>query len=203
MTYGPTWIPLDPVRVISNISTGKLGFTLACLLKKEKAKVTVLQGPIPLGLKRQGVRVLPFRFYNELLALINVELKKHYDIIIHAAAVSDYKLPSPWKKKISSSRPRLKLELKPTMKIIEKIKRISPNSFLVGFKLTDQINKQTLRYDLRDLFDKARCDLVVANSFVENKYLGGIVDFNRNILAKATTRKELSQKLICLLRERL
>ena len=154
LTYGPTWVPIDNVRVISNISTGKLGYILADLLTKEGTQLTVLQGPVIEQLKSHSIRVVEFRFYDELSSLIKVELKRHYDIIIHAAAVSDYELASPFKKKISSRLSRLKFDLKPTAKIIEKIKKASPNSFLVGFKLTDNINNNSVRQEVGKLFKK-------------------------------------------------
>ena len=202
LTFGPTWVPIDNVRVISNISTGKLGHLLVDLLKKEGTQLTVLQGPVVAQLKSQSIRVVEFRFYDELASLMKVELKRQYDIIIHAAAVSDYELTNPFKKKISSRLSRLKFDLKPTAKIIEKIKKASPNSLLVGFKLADNINTDSVRQEVGKLFQKAKCDLVVVNSLTKNKYRGHILDPKRNVLATAQRREELSRKLIHLLRER-
>jgi len=203
LTYGPTWVPIDNVRVISNISTGRLGYILADLLTREGTQITVLQGPVVAPPKSHSIRVVEFRFYGELASLMKAELRRHYDIIIHAAAVSDYELASPFKKKISSRLSRLKFDLKPTAKIIEKIKEASPNSFLVGFKLTDNISKDSVRQEVGKLFKKAQCDLVVVNSLTKNKYSGYILDPKRNVLAKARRREELSRKLIHLLRERI
>ena len=206
MTCGPTWVPIDAVRVISNISTGELGRTLAGLLDAEGAQVTVLQGPTTRELQGRSIRVIPFCFYDELTRLMNIELRKHYDIIIHAAAVSDYKLAHPFKKKISSRLSRLKLDLTPTAKIIEKIKKISPSSFLVGFKLESERIVEAAHCaapTLQKLFTNARCDLVVVNSLTKNNYSGHILDPKKNVLATAQQRKELSRKLIHLLRERI
>jgi len=202
LTFGPTWVPIDNVRVISNISTGKLGYILADLLTKEGTQLTVLQGPVVEQIKSHSIRVVEFHFYGELASLMKAEFRRHYDIIIHAAAVSDYELASPFKKKISSRLSQLKFHLKPTGKIIEKIKKGSPNSFLVGFKLTDNINNDSVRQEVEKLFKKAQCDLVVVNSLTKNKYSGHILDPKRNVLATAHQREELSRKLIHLLKER-
>ena len=92
ITYGSTWIPLDQVRVLSNRSSGKLGQLLTTQFKKEGARITLLEGPVEKPFLSKGVRVVRFKFYDELLALLKQELDKKYDIILHAAAVADYQI---------------------------------------------------------------------------------------------------------------
>ena len=202
VTCGPTWVPLDGVRVISNLSTGALGNAIACALNKEGARVTLLQGPVTNALSCRSIKVIKFYFFDELAKLFERELKKNYPIVIHAAAVSDYRPSQAINHKISSNFSKLKLTLVPTEKLIEKIKRISPASFLVGFKLESQSAKNMLLAKSRNLFKKSHCDLVVANTVAKNSYRGYLIDGKSRVLAEAQSRTAMSQKLIKALKER-
>ena len=195
VTCGPTWVPIDDVRVISNISTGELGQRLAQGLAQKGARVTVLLGPVTQQLVSKPVRVLNFRFFDELRDLLNQELKKSYDVVIHAAAVSDFQLKRPFKAKLRSGK-RLTLELVATAKLIEGIKRKNPNIFLVGFKLEPTLNKNSVRRFARDLFKKAKCDLVVVNSLNRGQYSAFIVNKDNKIIAGVKNRKSIVQALI-------
>src|SRR3989338_7283903 len=97
ITCGPTWVPIDGVRVISNRSTGEMGHALARAFLKRKAHVTMLEGPMA---------------FDELKSVLKKEAQKGHDVVIHAAAVSDFKLKTPRKRKISSRKP-LVLKLVP------------------------------------------------------------------------------------------
>ena len=129
ITYGPTWVALDEMRIISNRSSGELGKTLARDLAKTGARVTVLEGPIADPLVLTQVKILKYKFFDELMGLLKKELKKKFAIVIHAAAVSDYRLRRVYKSKISSSLKRLDLQLVPTPKMIDMIKKFLPNLF--------------------------------------------------------------------------
>ena len=204
ITCGPTWVPIDDVRVISNRSTGELGNAIACELLKEKARVTLLQGPTTHVLKCTGVRVLKFQFYDELSKLIEHELKKkNYDSVIHAAAVSDYKPLNTYSSKLSSEFSKWKLTLVPTEKIIEKIKKLNPKTFLVGFKLESRMEKKMILLKAQNLIKKANCDLVVANCLSGKNYMAYIIDTERNILAQMTTKQEIAKNLANILREKI
>ncbi|VAX35774.1 Phosphopantothenoylcysteine decarboxylase / Phosphopantothenoylcysteine synthetase [hydrothermal vent metagenome] len=196
ITCGPTWIPIDDMRVISNKSTGSLGQMMAQDLVKSGAKVTLLQGPVTNGVVGNAIQIRPFLFYDELLSLLKTELKKKYDIIIHAAAVSDYKVKNPSKTKLSSHMNKLTLELIPTQKIIPLIKKFNPNVFLIGFKLESQMTKTLALEKTKDLFKKAKCDLVVANSFHNKKYTSFILNPSGTFLAQAASRKGITNALL-------
>ena len=117
------------------------------------------------------------------------------DVVIHAAAVSDFQLKRPFKAKLRSGK-RLTLELVATAKLIEGIKRKNPNIFLVGFKLEPTLNKNSARRFVRDLFKKAKCDLVVVNSLNRGQYSAFIVNKDNNIIASAKNRNSIVQALI-------
>lgn len=203
MTCGPTWVAIDPVRVISNHSTGELGHTIARQLKKAGAKVTVLEGPVTHRLQEKSIRTVKFSFYDELAGLVNKELGKNYNCMIHAAAVSDYRPKNTRSSKLSSELSELQLNLVPTAKIIEKIKRIAPKTFLVGFKLELSENQKTILKKARYLIQKANCDLVVANSLNGKSYRGYIIDEGQHVVAEAKTRNGIAGQLINILRDRL
>jgi phosphopantothenoylcysteine decarboxylase/phosphopantothenate--cysteine ligase len=202
ITCGPTWVPIDNTRVISNISTGELGQTLACSLLKKGAKVTVLEGPVRKPLQSKHIRIIKYLFYDELLSLLRKVLRKNFDVIIHAAAVSDYRPKRTLKIKLRSGLKGITLSLVPTQKIIEKIKRLSPKTFLVGFKLEPDKQKILLN-NAAQLIKKSGCDLVVANSLSGNNYKAFIINPENQILAKAGSRVTLVRKLIGILGRKL
>ncbi len=196
LTYGPTWVAIDDVRVLSNISTGQLGKTLALLLRKTGAQVTVLEGPITDPLKDKRVRIISFRFFTELQKAFTAEIKRGYDIVIHAAAVSDYRPARVHPGKLSSGLKRFSLDLIPTLKLIDHVKRVCPHAFLVGFRLESAGRKISQSGELEKLFTNARCDLIIANQLENKKYSGYILDRQKKILAKAHSRAEMARKLI-------
>ena len=104
ITCGATWTPIDDVRVISNISSGEMGHLIAEAFRKQKAEVTVIEGPVTHALTDKKVKVIKYRFFDELANVLKKELLKKYDIIIHAAAVSDFKVVGASGKKIASDR---------------------------------------------------------------------------------------------------
>ena len=196
VTCGPTWVPLDSVRVISNLSTGTLGQNIARDFQKSGAKVTLIEGPVAKPLTAKSLRVLKFRYFHELSVLLKNELGKKYDICIHAAAVADYKLKRPGKTKWRSHCKSLRLELVPTKKIIQQIRRSAPDLFLVGFKLEPGINKTKAVAKTRGVFKDGKCDLVVANSVDNGKYESYILDREGTFFAHERSRKKLSRSLV-------
>ncbi len=200
ITSGPTWVEIDDMRVISNRSTGRLGGIIAKDFFNRGSKVTVLEGPVLNRLDSvAGIKVLKFYFYDELFQLIRKELRKGYDIVVHVAAVSDYKLRSPFKGKMSSGQESIILELVPTEKIIDSIKRIAPNVFLVGFKLEPNMHKVDARREASSLIRRAGCDLVIANTNDIRGYRAYIINKDGDILAFRKSRYTLSRTLVRLL----
>ncbi len=172
ITAGPTWVELDDVRVITNHATGTTGILLTEELRKRKANVTLLLGPVEHTLHfEEGVRVLRFRFFEELRAALNKELtSRHYDAIIHTAAVSDFQPAVVSHGKTPSDLPEWQVTLKPTPKIIDSIKRTDPAVFLVGFKYEPRASRSGLLNEALLLMKRARLDAVVANTITDHSY---------------------------------
>ena len=203
ITCGPTWVPIDAVRVVSNISSGELGQRIALDCAQSGARVTLLEGPVSAPLSSRAIRVLKFSFFNELQELLKRELRKDVNAVIHAAAVADYKLKNPVRYKLSSGKKTLKLEFVATPKLIRIVKRLAPQTFLVGFKLEPDISRKSAYRKAVGLFREADCDIVVANQLTARGYKGFILDKHNTILTATTDRKKMSKALVRILSERL
>ena len=202
ITCGATWTPIDDVRVISNVSSGEMGHLIAQAFRSYGAFVTMIEGPVThtlvdkktRGERSRTIKIIKYRFFDELARVLSQELLKKYDMIIHAAAVSDFKVIRPLKGKISSNK-AVTLKLAPTVKLIKDIKRLSPKSFLVGFKLESNLNPKNILKTVKSLFIQAGCDLVVANT-LSRGYRGFIVDADGKILSKTANKRILAQNLV-------
>ena len=168
ITAGSTCVPIDSVRVITNIFKGRLGIEIAKQFTKEGFDVTLLLGNSDLFLDESfygSMRVLSFKYYDELLNMVSDEMKNNYDIVIHSAAISDYRLADYKAGKIKSGQKELILRLTPTAKIVDLFKKIKPEVFLVMFKLEVDKDKEELIELAKKSRDRAGADVIVANDF--------------------------------------
>lgn len=204
ITAGPTWVPIDSVRIISNIATGETGLMLAEKLCSKGARVTLLLGPGEFCcLSNSKVRLIRFRFFNELHSIFARELRaRKYDAVIHSAAVSDYRPLRYFREKIKSGLKKLEIELFPAPKIIDSIKKISPDTFLVGFKFEPDAGKKILIKRAKRLFSRAGLDLVVANSAKGKKYRAYIIN-RENTYGPLQSKNVLSERLVKIIGENL
>ena len=198
ITSGPTWVKLDEVRIISNQSTGEMGRLIAKVFEENGAKVTLIEGPVREAYKTKRVKILKYSFFEELTKTLKQECRKQYDVVIHAAAVSDFKPASFFKGKISS-KSAVNLKLIPTEKIINLIKKLSPKTILIGFKLEPNISINNIKRITKSLFQESHCDLVVANS-INKGYTGFIIDSDGKILARASNKNRITKALAKILR---
>ncbi len=194
ITCGPTWVPIDDVRIISNQSTGEMGHLIAQECLARGFQVTLIEGAVTHAWENKRARVVKYQYFDELNEALNVELKKKYDVVMHAAAVSDFKLKTALKGKISSAK-ALTLKLVPTIKLIDVIKNKAPKARLVGFKLIESLDDPRVAEQVEALFEKSRCDLVLVNT-LENGYKGFVIDRQANIVAKANNKMNLVKQLI-------
>jgi phosphopantothenoylcysteine decarboxylase/phosphopantothenate--cysteine ligase len=205
ITCGATWTPIDDVRVISNVSSGEMGHLIAKAFSSRRAQVTIIEGPVTHPLIDKKIKIIKYRFFDELAHALNRELPKKYDIIVHAAAVSDFKVKGARSSKIASDK-ALTLNLVATPKLIKGIKVLSPESFLVGFKLESSLNSRdaingvstSIYKIIKPLFTQAGCDLVVANT-LKRGYQGFIVNADGEILSKADSKQKIAKALVQLL----
>ncbi|MFC1704421.1 phosphopantothenoylcysteine decarboxylase [Candidatus Omnitrophota bacterium] len=201
ITSGPTWIPIDRVRVISNIATGQTGVLLAQAAKRHGAKVTLALGPVAGKHAIGSVRVINYRFFSELYELLKKELtNRRYHVVIHTAAVSDFKPKRFVAGKINSNAENPMIDLESTVKIVDKIKKFRKDVFLVAFKLEIAIASNELIKRAHALFKQSNADLVVANRFDKHSYRALIIDREKNVLGSATNKAELSKTLLTIIK---
>ena len=192
ITAGPTWVPIDKVRVISNIASGSTGMLLAEEAARLGAKVSLLLGPVLTCPLNKTVRLVRFTFFEELRNKVIRELKaSRYDLIIHSAAVSDFK-PSKISRGKISSEGRLRLKLKPLPKIIDYIRRFARLAKIVMFKLEVGVSDAALIRRAKLARDKNRVEIIVANQL--EPYRAFIIDKEDGII-RVKNKKELAKRL--------
>ncbi len=194
VTGGPTWVPIDAVRVISNQSSGAMGHTIAETFSNNGHQVTLIEGPVRRILENPEIAIIKYEFYDELASVLKRECAKNYDAIIHAAAVSDFKPEKMVKNKIPSQK-RFDLRLIPTKKLIQAIKDWAPRSFLVGFKLLPKLSLKSAIEAAKRLSAESRCDLVVANT-LEKGYQAFVITPQGEILCRAKSRVSVADHLL-------
>ncbi|MDR1819168.1 MAG: bifunctional phosphopantothenoylcysteine decarboxylase/phosphopantothenate--cysteine ligase CoaBC [Methanobrevibacter sp.] len=159
ISIGRTREYIDPIRVISNKSTGKMGLELIKEGYRRGANLTVISGEIDVELPKM-INVVKV----DTCSQMSEEIKKHLkgnNVFISAAAVSDF-VPKSSDKKISSDNGIL-VEFTPAEKIIEKVKDMSPNSYLVGFKAEYDLSDEELINKGRKQIVKSKSDFVLVN----------------------------------------
>lgn len=202
ITAGSVWVPIDQVRVITNIFRGTLGLLIANEALKRGGKVTLLLGAGGAFLPKRffkNLSVIHFKFFNELYKLMRKEISsKKYDIVIHSAAVADYTPIKYHNGKISSRYQSLVIHLKPTVKIVDQIKRWDPKVYLVKFKLEVNLNKKELiERAYKGMLD-SNAELMVANDLKDMKgenQKAFIIDQKKAIIS-CNTKREIAKKLL-------
>ena len=171
---GPTREPIDPVRFISNHSTGKMGIALADVAAEYGADVELVLGPVNLKPHNSSVKVIDVitadSMANECIARF-----KECDIAILSAAVSDFSAFEVEKKKIKKREPTFELKLKKTPDIAEALgKAKKPSQILAGFALETDNELENAKEKLTG----KNLDLIILNSLKE-KGAGFGFDTNR------------------------
>ena len=201
MTAGPTIEYIDPIRVITNQSSGKTGVLLASELISSGAKVTFIYGP---GMERppNGAKIINVSTSKEMLDAVKKEMSKKFDIVIMAAAISDYTPENTNKNKIKSNKNKMRISLKKVPKIINQIKKYQENVFLVGFKAETNISKNELITLSKKKIKESKIDLMVANDIGSTRYKRNpennevlIIDSDK-VISSGWIKKEKIAKLI-------
>jgi len=164
ITAGPTVEHLDPVRVLSNMSSGKMGVSLAEEALSRGAKVTLIYGPGK-ATPPQPEKTLSVKTAKEMHEAVISELKtKRYQLMIAASAVADYVPIERLGKKIQSNKSSiLTIKLKRTPKIIDGVKKTSPTTHLIAFKAESRLTEKELIDKSYERLKTADADFIVAN----------------------------------------
>lgn len=202
ITAGPTREPIDPVRFISNRSSGKMAFGVAAAARQEGARVQVVSGPVelttPEGVDRIDVETAQ-EMYEIVLANVGTA-----DIFIGAAAVSDYRPDRAAAQKIKKNADELVLRLVRTSDILGSVAALRPRPFVVGFAA----ETHDLEHYARTKLEEKQLDMIAANRV--GKGIGFETDSNaltvlwpggRAVLPEAE-KTELARGLVALIVER-
>ncbi|MGH8609903.1 MAG: bifunctional phosphopantothenoylcysteine decarboxylase/phosphopantothenate--cysteine ligase CoaBC [Gammaproteobacteria bacterium] len=131
ITAGPTREAIDPVRYISNRSSGKMGYALAQAALSAAAEVTLVSGPVCLPAPR-GVRLICAESAQAMYEAV-MPLAARVDIFIAAAAVADHRLDRAASQKLKKSEKPLSLQLSSTVDIVSEVAQLAKRPFVVGF----------------------------------------------------------------------
>jgi phosphopantothenoylcysteine decarboxylase/phosphopantothenate--cysteine ligase len=183
ITAGPTREAIDPVRFISNPSSGKMGYAIARAAECRGARVTLVTGPVSLS-PPLNVEVVPVVTADDMAEAVFSRLEQAH-VIVKVAAVSDYRPVHTETHKIKKSRDGIELVLERTTDILKKVgRRKRDDQIVVGFAAE---TRDMASYALKKL-DEKRLDLIAAN-LIGPPDSGFAADTNRMTLFFADGRK--------------
>lgn len=188
VTAGPTMEAVDPVRYITNHSTGKMGYALAKNAMLRGAEVTLVTGQTSIP-KPNFVKIVEIQSAKEMFDAVTA-VSDEQDIIIKAAAVADYRPQSVSSDKVKKSSEHMTLELEKTDDILKYLgEHKHPGQFLCGFSMETQNMLENSRAKLK----KKNLDMVVANNL---KVEGAGFGTDTNVITLITKEEELSLELM-------
>jgi len=162
ITAGPTYEPIDPVRFIGNHSSGKMGFELAREAASQGAEVTLITGPTHLAIDHPRVACIRVQTAREMLDRA-LEYFDSADVVIGAAAVSDYRPREASSEKIKKDAGEMRLDLVRNPDIIQTLSARKNGQFVVGFALETERETEHALAKLK----KKGLDAIVLNSLRE------------------------------------
>jgi phosphopantothenoylcysteine decarboxylase/phosphopantothenate--cysteine ligase len=179
VTAGPTQEPLDPVRYLSNRSSGKMGYALAQAALDRGARVILISGPVSLT-PPAGAEVIGVRTAAQMRDAVFASLESA-SVVIKCAAVADFRPSAESKQKIKKTSARVSLELDPTPDILAELGRKRGDWLLIGFAA----ETGNLKEEAKRKLETKNCDMVVAN-LVGQADTGFESDSNEVLLALRT-----------------
>lgn len=184
ITAGPTQESIDPVRYITNHSTGKMGYALATVCMRRGADVTLVTGPTETK-KPEFVNILTVTTAREMFEAVTAHASEQ-DIIIKAAAVADYRPKYVSDEKVKKKDGAFSIEMERTDDILQYLgEHKREDQYLCGFSMETEHMLENSRKKLK----KKHLDMVVANNLkVEGAGFGG----NTNVVTMITDDEEIS-----------
>ena len=206
VTSGPTIEPIDPVRFISNRSSGKQGHAIASLLSKLGAETHLITGPVNIPYP-DNIKVTEINTADEMLEACLSSLPA--DISVFAAAVSDWKVTNQSAKKIKKSENKnndMNIILKQNPDVLKTISETNKNrpELVVGFTLETENLIESAKYKMT----KKSCDWMIANNHIQNNksvfdndmnevsFLTSDLQENWGLISKKSVAEKLCNKII-------
>ena len=184
VTAGPTMEAVDPVRYITNHSTGKMGYAVARVCMLRGAEVTLVTGQTTVE-KPNFIKVVDITSAKEMFDEVTSRYKEQ-DIIVKAAAVADYRPHTVSSEKVKKSNESMVLELEKTDDILQFLgEHKGPGQFLCGFSMETQNMLENARAKLK----KKKLDMIVANNI---KVEGAGFGTDTNVITMITENGEIS-----------
>ncbi len=202
VTAGSTIEYIDPIRVISNLSSGKMGIAIAEEAQRMGATVTLVYGHG--ALNPAGGKIVRVNTGEEMYKAVLSELSsKTYHIAIMAAAVADF-TPAKRSEKIDTKQSKIELLLLPTSKIIDEVKNKSKDTFLVAFKADYCVPESVLIEKAYKKLKECDAGIIVANDLGRKGSEAGsdknevfVVDRNKNIVHfPPESKKQVARRLL-------
>ena len=173
VTAGPTREPLDPVRFISNYSSGKMGYAISLVAKQLGAEVTLISGPTSLN-KLDGIDTTYVETSDQMITAVRDKIS-NTKIFISTAAISDYHPVKYSKSKYKKSSDRLTIEFERGTDILQMIAEQYPDIFTVGFAA----ETENLLENATKKLQSKKIDMIVANIANYEKNIGFGSDYNK------------------------
>jgi phosphopantothenoylcysteine decarboxylase/phosphopantothenate--cysteine ligase len=211
VTAGPTVEHIDPIRVITNRSSGKMGVAIVEEALDRGAEVTLVYG-LGRSTPPLDAHVISVETTEQMREAVVSELKsKKYDVVIAVAAAADWTVEKPFSHKVSTHKLHsLDLKLRPTKKIIDYVKKVSPRTFLVAFRAEYKLSKKDLIESAYKRLLEADADLIVVND-VGKKGVGFgtetneifIVDMEKKVVhVPLAPKREVATKILDVVNEK-
>ncbi|EHP48288.1 MAG: bifunctional phosphopantothenoylcysteine decarboxylase/phosphopantothenate--cysteine ligase CoaBC [Clostridium perfringens] len=163
VTAGPTIVPIDPVRILTNRSSGKMGYSIAEEARDRGAEVVLISGPTSLR-KPNGIKVIDIKTNEDMFNAIKNEFKDA-DIVIKSAAVADYKAKNYSNEKIKKTGDDLNLIFERDRDILKTLGDMKENQILVGFAA----ESSNLKENAKGKLDRKNLDYIIANDISKSE----------------------------------
>lgn len=205
ITSGGTREYIDDVRFISNVSTGALGAKIADVFAQLSWDVTLIHAQDAVLPREESIKRIPIISASDACETLLSQLRTHQvDAVIHLMAVADY-APLVHKGKISSQKNELTIHCEKTPKILPEIKKVSPETLLISFKLEQHITKEELRHRALQSLRSARGDYVVANllsTIDEEFHPAEIINAQGEVILRPKTKDDIAKSLATVVQKR-
>ncbi|HUG80553.1 MAG TPA: bifunctional phosphopantothenoylcysteine decarboxylase/phosphopantothenate--cysteine ligase CoaBC [Bryobacterales bacterium] len=199
LTAGPTCEPLDPVRFLSNRSSGRMGYALAEEARARGARVILVSGPVALAPPR-GCELVAVETADQMHQAV-LEHLSEATVFVSVAAVADYRPRAVAPAKLKKQTAALTLELDPTPDILQEVGRLKGNRTVVGFAAeTDDVVEHA-----RAKLTAKNCDLIVANpvgsgaagtGFGSSQNQGWLVDATGAVALPPMAKREMAARIL-------
>lgn len=188
VTAGPTQESVDPVRFITNHSSGKMGYAIAKMAMRKGAEVTLVSGPVSIA-PPLFVKYVPVTTAKEMFEAVT-KVSQEQDIIIKAAAVADYRPAHVSREKIKKHDNETEIKLERTEDILQYLGDHKPSGqFLCGFSM----ETQNMLGNSRVKLEKKHLDMVAANNL---KIAGAGFQGDTNVITLITQDEDVSLELM-------